>query len=289
MATHSSDILRGALDAEDAPVQVVRLTRTGDLGQAAVLPSSEVRALWNDPILKYSNVFDALFHEGAVVCEGDADCRFYATMLDEVEKGLRGSDLLFTHTAGKSRLFKVARALRAVQVPTRVITDFDVLQDAQDLENIVTALGGEWAAIEDDHQFVKTYIDALAGEVPDRSKVLEQITKILTDVPEGTLSTSTIDRIKREVKAPTGWKMAQKVGESVLTDPAAKTKFEHLKLTVAGIGLYIVPVGTLESFIPSVGGHGPRWLANVIEAGAHRDSAATFAARDFMTEVVSGL
>ncbi len=64
MATHSSDVIRGLLDAEEASVTIVRLTRAGDVNPAAVLDAGKVRMLWQDPLPRYSNILDGLFHEG---------------------------------------------------------------------------------------------------------------------------------------------------------------------------------------------------------------------------------
>src|SRR5262249_53586021 len=74
VATHSSDVVRGVLDALSEDVQIVRLCRDGNLNTGSLLDAEQVRALWGDPLLRYSNILDGLFHERTVVCESDADC-----------------------------------------------------------------------------------------------------------------------------------------------------------------------------------------------------------------------
>jgi hypothetical protein len=104
-STHSTDILQGILDFEDGKVQIVRMTRGIDGNHAHELKSETIRQLWNDPLLRFSNVFDGLFHDLVVVCEGDADCRFYSAVLTTIQSDSeRRPDVLFTWTNGKHRL-----------------------------------------------------------------------------------------------------------------------------------------------------------------------------------------
>lgn len=82
-ATHSKDIVLGLL-AASADVTVLRLTRNGNDSHLNQLRPEDLAEVWNDPILRYSNVLDGLFYESVVICEGDADCRFYAAVLDDL-------------------------------------------------------------------------------------------------------------------------------------------------------------------------------------------------------------
>src|SRR5690606_12158093 len=84
VATHSSDFLRGLLDTDSSRVRVVRIQRVGDVNPIKELDNEGVKNVWGDPILRYSNILDGLFHSKVIVCEGDADCRFYAATMDAV-------------------------------------------------------------------------------------------------------------------------------------------------------------------------------------------------------------
>lgn len=80
--------------------------------------------------------------ECVVVCEADADCRFFAAVRDGLSldpAATRRSDLMFTHCGGKARLAVVIRALREVGVPVKAIADFDILSDEQPLRNSRTS------------------------------------------------------------------------------------------------------------------------------------------------------
>lgn len=60
----------------------MRLTRNGEINHAAVLNEQDVKDLWSDPLLRYSNVLDGLFHDAVVLCESDSDFRYYQAVLD---------------------------------------------------------------------------------------------------------------------------------------------------------------------------------------------------------------
>jgi AAA domain, putative AbiEii toxin, Type IV TA system len=99
LATHSADVIRGLLDAGSSSVRIVRLLRRGDVNYARSLRTDEVKTLWADPLLRYSNVLDGLFHDNVVVCESDADCRFYeavAVAVAEKEEDNRRMPCSFT-------------------------------------------------------------------------------------------------------------------------------------------------------------------------------------------------
>ncbi|MFF0134015.1 ATP/GTP-binding protein [Streptomyces mirabilis] len=99
LATHDKNLLTGLLSSE-AEVSIVRLDRglNGD-SQAHQLAVEDVRDLWGDPLLRYTNALDSLFHRLTIVAEADQDCRFYAAALNEYEPQsevpIPPSDVLF--------------------------------------------------------------------------------------------------------------------------------------------------------------------------------------------------
>jgi energy-coupling factor transporter ATP-binding protein EcfA2 len=103
MATHSLDLLLGTLAQPDVDLTVVRLRRAGDVNRAAVLKPDRVKDLWADPIIRFSNVLDGIFHRGVVICEGDADATFYDATLTAAlaAMGEAEHNLLFLHCSGR--------------------------------------------------------------------------------------------------------------------------------------------------------------------------------------------
>jgi hypothetical protein len=287
-ATHSSDVVRGLLNTTDSAVHVVRLIREGDINHAAVLRADEIRELWNDPLLKYSNILDGLFNDVVVVCEGDADCKFYGSIVEALTEGKQAPQILFTHSGGKARIPKIVSALRSIRVPTMVIADFDVLQDEQELRRIVEALGGSWASFAKDHQVVKSAIDGKSRSL-DTAFVKQEVEKTLAAIKTPKLSEQDIDALRAHLKMTTGWAETKIAGISAVPSGDAAAAVRKLLENLIKIGLFIVPVGELERFVSSVGGHGPAWLAEVYERQLHRDTTITADARSFIQQLLDSL
>ena len=148
VATHDSNIVRGLLEAasEDG-LTIVRIQRSGERNPVAILGNQDVKRLWDNPSLRYSNALDGLFHTGVVVCESDGDCRLYESVMDELDPTDGAPDLLFTHGGGIARVPTLVSAFKSVGTPTAAIVDIDILQEDTRLEGIVSALGidtGKW-------------------------------------------------------------------------------------------------------------------------------------------------
>ncbi len=285
VATHDSDVLRGLLDSSASNLTVVRLVRDGDVNRSSQLEPERVRELWRDPLLRYSNVLDGLFHDGVVLCEADADCRFYQAVLDPIAAGepeSRRPDLLFTHCGGKARMKTVIEALRAVDVPVRAVADFDVLRDKEPLRSIVQGLGGEWASVEDDWRVVKSALDSATRKVSTdylREQMRERLDAIETPSPT--------DEDERRIRAllkerSGGWANAKEYGTRGVPAGDAATKLERLLGYLCGVGFFVVPEGELEGFARGVPGHGPAWVNGVLERGLHADGSLK-GAQDFVT------
>ena len=149
-----------------------------------VLDSTKVQELWNDPLLRYSNLLDALFHDVTLLVESDSDCQFYAAILDvvqmELPDGIELPDIFFTHCGGKARMPMVIRALRAAGIPVRAVADFDVLREIGVFKGLVDALDGKWTEIERDYKLIKDALDSQPVG-PLRSEVVSQLDAILSN------------------------------------------------------------------------------------------------------------
>lgn len=270
VATHSADFLQGVLDSPGAPVTVVRLTRTADINHAAVLSAQELGELWSDPILRYSGLLDGVFHAGVVLCEGDADCRFYEATLDAAlaRQERRAADLLFTHTGGKHRLPAAIRAMAAIGVATRVVADMDVLSEGGLLRRIVEALGGDWSSIERDWEVTRSAVQQL-GSAPPLLAVKDEMRTVLNDLEGPKLTPEMAQTLREVVTIEDGWARAKRSGISALPQGDASKSGERLFETLKDIGLHVVPVGELERWATDVPRHGPRWVAGALEAEVH--------------------
>jgi len=274
IATHSTDVLRGVLDAESPDVRVIRIRRHDKVNIVRLLSNDRIKELWGDPLLRYSNILDGLFHESVVVCEADADCRFYSAMLDAVSADRneleRRPDLMFTHCGGKARLPVVIRALREVDVPVKAVVDFDVFSEIEPLQSITKALGMEWSTIESDWKVIKNAVDS---KKPDLSAedVRREIGEVLNGVTTTTFPAAAKTRIQALLKRSSAWAHAKVVGKAFVPSGEASKACERLLTTLRAGGLHVVEVGELEGYVRTEGGHGPRWVNAVLARDLYGD------------------
>ncbi len=295
VATHDSDVLRGLLDSSARDLTVVRLVRDGNVNNTSQVEPEKVRELWKDPLLRYSNVLDGLFHDAVVLCEGDADCRYYQSVLDamqaeeveEEEVEVRVPDLLFTHCGGKDRMPTVIEALQAVNVPIRVVADFDVLREENPLRRIVEGLNGDWASVEGDWSVVTSALGS-DTRAPSTGYVREQLDELFNGIGTATLHKEDAQKVRQLTRTESGWDKAKRSGRSAVPSGEATVRLERLLATLRGMGLFVVEVGELERFAPQVPGHGPAWVSAVHEQGLHADGSLT-EARTFTKDVVGSL
>ena len=60
LATHSEDFLKGLLDANVTNLKIIRIQRDGAINKVSALNSSDIKSIWNDSLLRHSNVLNGL-------------------------------------------------------------------------------------------------------------------------------------------------------------------------------------------------------------------------------------
>ena len=231
ISTHSEDFLQGLLDADYKNVIVIRIDRIENVNKMSILKNDEIKKLWSNPILRYSNILSGLFHEKVVVCESDYDCLFYQAIINAIyeHKGEIAVDILFTHCGGKARAKDIVSALKAVNVPVIAICDFDILDAKKTFRSLLESFCQEWSdELDADMQIIYDYINA------QRSSGID------------------------------AWAQIKKIGKAGLTgaSPAAYEKVEEICKTA---GLFIVPVGEMECFDKTVDKEKKEWVYYILE------------------------
>jgi AAA domain, putative AbiEii toxin, Type IV TA system len=246
VATHSTDVVQGVL-AADAPVTIVRLTREGDVNKAAVLDPEQVKQLWSDPLLRYSNLLDGLFHDAVILCEGDADCRYYNSVFDSIystkDSGtspLRTPQLLFSHCGGKGRLASVAISLRAVSIPVVIVSDFDILNDSALLERTVKALGADFEPMRANLARVTA---ALEHDVKPVSKlgIREAVLRTIDSIDGETVGKKDAEELRAVIRVDSGWDKVKRSGVNAIPQGAVYESCVTLLAQLKDIGLLVVP------------------------------------------------
>lgn len=288
IATHSSEVVQGLLSENASRVSVVRLSRVGDNASATYLSSERVAALWRDPILRFSNILDGLFHDGVIVTEADADCRFYEAVANVSVPGSERPDIHYTYSGGKDRLPTVIAALVGVAVPVATIVDFDVLNNDQPLRKIFEAHGGAWATVESDWKAVKKAVEAreafLGGD-----QFVREISDLLKQIPKGEIvPKNVLAAVKKLSRRASPWDNIKSSGLSAIAAGEPTIATNRLLDRLAEFGVFVAPQGEMEGFCRSIGGHGPRWVEEALKRDLASDSEFQ-GARDFAERIVAFL
>ena len=265
ISTHSEEIIKGLLEVCPERVKIVRVTRQEDENQLSILDNKDFADVWNDPLLKYSNIMSSLFHKTVVLCESDSDCKMYSIVESHIKQQQGSySETLFIHCGGKHRMAKISSALRTLKINVKLIPDIDVLNDESVFRGIVEAFGCIWNNVETDYNIIVSNLHS-AKERIVRNTAKVNIDMILDAKQDQYLSGNEIASIQNEVKVISKWKTIKSGGVASLPAGDATNAFRRLDNTLKAAGIYIVPVGELECFIKEVGGHGPEWSNTVLE------------------------
>lgn len=230
VATHSPAFLMGCIQS-GVPVTIVRLTYRDGVPTARSLESQGLIKMMRNPLLRSANVLSGLFYEYVVVAESDADRAFY----QEVNERLLRFDpergipnCLFLNAQNKQTVHVIVKALRRLGIPVATIIDIDAVKEG----------GAVWTSL-------------LGGAyIPDE---LHNV----FGVHRGNVYASF---------RATGRDLKRDGGINLLRD-GEKASAESLLQNLAEYGVFVIPGGELESWLPDLNssGHGPEWLVQVFE------------------------
>lgn len=129
VATHSSDFLLGCLEGSKQ-VTVIRLSTPFPTQPPVVVEPDTIQNFLLMPLFRSANVVSALFHQGAVVTEGDNDRAFYSEIYQRIrDKNPDIPFLVFLSAQNKQTLCRIFGPLRKVGVPAAAIADIDILKE----------------------------------------------------------------------------------------------------------------------------------------------------------------
>lgn len=292
IATHSPDVLQGLLNAAPDQLRVIRLQREGSVNRVKELDKAHAKELNTDPVMKSTSALSGIFHQRVVICESDADCMFYSAILDVPSvHGPQYPDVLFVHAGGKHRMAALAEALRALDVHVDVVADFDLLNDERVLERLVLALGGDWDAVKAEARPLKLAVEQHKPWL-NANEVSKGISEILRQAPPtGEFPKDLRGQIDAIFRKASPWDAIKDAGKAAIPSGQPTKHYEQLQSLCNRFGLWIVPVGQLEGFCKSEGGHGPAWVQRVMESHELATDEQLAEARDFVrglwTRVIS--
>lgn len=264
LATHSADLLRGIMSAR-SDVHVLRLTRGPGGTSGNILDSKEIQTILQTPLLNSTRVLDSLFYQGVVIMEGDSDRTFYEKIARQY---FPGDEIHYIHAHNKQTIHKLIGPYAKAAVRFAVILDFDVLRDRHDLRKIIEAtthtehLETVWELQKLIQDSINTkaatdlYKDLLRT-LDDRVSKESQLVSI--DSLKGDKDRESERRIadfksdiKKAIEDTDKWSLAKQLGSSGLPQDV-RFAFDALDSICRSIGVYIVPCGSLESWLTEFG------------------------------------
>lgn len=286
LATHSEDFLKGLLDANIPNLKIIRIQRELNINRVNVLDSHDIKEIWDDSLLRHSNVLNGLFHNKVIICESDSDCRFFSALLSALYDNTAeiAPDILFIHCGGKHRVPTAIRALRKLNVQLKVVTDFDVLNDLNPIKFIFEDLGGDWDEVASDWKIIKTGIEQKRPQLIS-SDLKVGIEDIFSKNSERVFPRDRILEIQTLLRKASAWSEAKEVGKAFIPSGNATQSFERIQVKFKEKGFYILEVGELESFVKTVGNHGPKWISEVITKDLLNDVELE-TARQFVKQLI---
>jgi len=255
VATHSADVLRGIL-SRTSDIGLIRLSRSAGVGKVTVMNAGAVNRVANDPLLSSTRVLDGLFYRGVVVVEADSDSVFYQRVAAKIRSG---DEIHYVQAHNKQTLAKVAAPYRSLGLPVAVVPDFDVLRDRQEFKALLQAIQAEGIEVMLKHQ--ESIRSEIEGQpISERlSNLREAIEKALVEcAPPGESSreSEALSDIKRRLKKALeesdAWSAYKRRGRGELT-PSTQQCFDSIDRLGRRAGLFIVPVGELESWLVEFG------------------------------------
>lgn len=229
VATHSPNFIMGCIQS-GAPVNIVRLTYRDDVATSRILPNDDILTLMRNPLLRSVGVLSALFYEFVIVTESDADRAFYQEVNDRLLKFTDKGipNCLFLNAQNKQTVKTIIKPLRQLGIPVAGIVDIDIIKEG----------GSVW------------------------SDFLES-----ASLPE--LERNPLAQIRQALKQKfieSGLDMKRNGGINIL-EGQDQEALSNLFNKLAEYGLFVVPNGELESWLPNLeaNSHGPNWLIQIFE------------------------
>ena len=284
IATHSADVLRELTSRSDR-VSICRITRDGERNNASLLRADQVKELWSKPLLRSSAGLEGLFHDGVVVCEGDADARVYEALVASLEgqDNIQRADLHFVHGGGTGQLATLANAYKSLDTKTAVIADIDILREKPLVEGVVTALHGDFAKLEEQVRAVS----AMLGERKPVVSVKDLVKKVKSEIEKVAEANELSNERRRSIAdllaGASDWSEAKKYGLSKLKGGDNKAATSLLN-QLEEIGLFVLPVGELERWWPAGSADKSEWVLQALDK-VSEEPGVFAAASAFITRV----
>lgn len=252
VATHSESFVRAIVENNNARTHLVRLTRKGQTTTANTVNAQQLSDLWNDANISASGILESLFHEHAILCEGDSDLRFFRALRGALGSNSHELDAEFYHCGGKDRMPKIIKALKSLNISTIAILDIDILADKAAFGRMVESLGGDPLKFKSDYLKVANFVNSRKTVISGDYFASETL-KILENARGKPFVPNEVsERTYKLLKKASPWAQIKELGISYFKGEAYDAARRIIK-NAKRFGLIINPYGELESLCHSSG------------------------------------
>lgn len=273
IATHSADFLRGLLGTTRDAV-IIHLERTANDTEAKVLDSGTLNQIVTDPLLSSSRVLDGMFYKGVVATEADADAVFYQRLFQRIGAA---DEIHFVNAHNKQTLKKIIDPYKKLGIKFAMIADVDVIRDKHEFEEIleVTADIVLKTRIYQERETILNYFQSKSKyevlcELRDNTQKLINETKFSTDTSPDDIAHILFDfrlALKKLREESDDLAEFKKLGRAALP-PEIQNNFDTLWSSCASVGIFIVKVGELESWMVDYGiprtSNKAKWISSAL-------------------------
>ncbi|MCH8043032.1 MAG: ATP-binding protein [Planctomycetes bacterium] len=261
VATHSSHVLRGIVEASDQ-LQVLRLSHISSSFSGNLMPNEILKSCIERPSTRIETIFDGIFAEAVTVVEAEGDRLVYSAAWESLREANQRSntpsedfyhDVHFVSVGGTGGIAQTVELYKQLRIPTAVIADLDLIRQKDKLKAILTVLSQELCGgIVASCQAVIEEIEKIHPPLTEQGlkTILTEITKTDLDWKKGN------DEQVRRKLSRTANDLARsgrlkKGGIRKLEEhPPIYHALEKIIADCRGVGLFLVPVGELEYWIP---------------------------------------
>ena len=141
MATHNAHFVRGLLDTNSERVVLVRLDRSTDIQSVKVIDPEVFRGIDADPLVRFSNLLEAIFFPTSIICENEADCLFYRNLCRVIDPAGNDNEVFWLSAHGKQNIKKFASLLRQLGLAVISLPDLDIINNQT---NLLTLFESPW-------------------------------------------------------------------------------------------------------------------------------------------------
>ena len=273
IATHSADFLRGLLSTTRDAV-IIHLERTANDTNAKVLDSDTLNQIVTDPLLSSSRVLDGMFYKGVVATEADADAVFYQRLFQKIGAA---DEIHFVNAHNKQTLKKIIDPYKKLGIKFAMIADADVIRDKHEFDEILTVTtdGALKDQIHQERDTILHYFQSkskfeILSELRNNTQELVNKTKFSVDTAADEISHILFDfrlELKKLREESDDLAEFKKLGRAALS-PEIQLNFDALWTACASIGIFIVKVGELESWMVDYGipriSNKAKWISNAL-------------------------